>query len=90
LPAVPDIENRPVTVSVAVIAIVETPTVALGVNVNVAHVWAVSTVATALARPELASNMTSSVEMGTDAPDTPPDVRDHLVVLDQLPAPPTQ
>jgi hypothetical protein len=83
-------ENKPVTVSEREMAIVVTPIVALGVNVNVAHVWAVSTVATALARPELALNITSSVEIGTDAPEAPPDVADHLAVLDQLPAPPTQ
>jgi hypothetical protein len=83
-------ENKPVTVSDAVIAIVEKPTVALGVSVSVAHVWAVSTVAIAATNPELASNTTSSVETGTDAPDAPPEEADHLVVLDQLPAPPTQ
>jgi hypothetical protein len=83
-------ENEPVTVSDTVIARVEKPTVALGIIVRLLQVWAVSTVAIKPTNPEFVSNTTSSVDIGTVAPEAPPDEADHFVVLDQLPAPPTQ
>jgi hypothetical protein len=61
-------ENAPVTVNDAVMVIVETPAPEPGVNVSVAHVWAVSTVHMKPTNPELALNTTSSVAIGTDAP----------------------
>lgn len=36
------------------------------------------------------SNTTSSSEVGMTAPEAPPELVDHLVVLLQLPVPPTQ
>jgi hypothetical protein len=38
--------------------------------------------------PEEASNITSSIVLGTGAPETPPESKDQLVVLFQLPVPP--
>ena len=88
LPAVPVVVRAPV-VSEAVRDIVRTPAPDDGVMVSELTDWAVSTVAVNLP-PELASKIASSTDVGTDAPDAPPDEVDHLVVDDQLPAPPTQ
>jgi hypothetical protein len=39
---------------------------------------------------EAASKIALSEAVGTEAPEAPPDVVDHFVVLFQLPLPPTQ
>ena len=82
--SVPAITNDPATSRIV------TPAVALGVSVKLAHVAPSVTVAVNGAAPDAASKMALSTDVGTDAPDAPPDVADHLVVLFQLPDPPTQ
>ena len=61
------------------------------VTVQLLHAAVAATV-TVAGRPEDASKMTLSVEMGADAPPAPPDDADQCVVseLFHVPAPPTQ
>lgn len=49
-------------------------------------------IVTVAAAPEFESNVTSSADVGTDAPPAPPDVADQCVVVaaSQVPLPPTQ
>jgi hypothetical protein len=90
LPNVPLVEKVPAMVKPELISKVVAPVTFSGVIVKFAQVALIDTVTVKCAVPEFMSKITLSTDVGTEAPDAPPEVADHFVVLFQDPEPPTQ
>jgi hypothetical protein len=84
------VEKVPVIVKEPPTDKIVAPVIASGDIVRLAQVAPSVTVIVKCEVPELVSIITLSELVGTEAPERPPEVPDHLLVLFQEPAPPTQ